>query len=61
MKFFRILKALKRDETAALSLDWPLATAYLLGLAQVIMTIVGSSVTGLGDAIVADHKKSKAS
>jgi Flp pilus assembly pilin Flp len=57
MKLLHSLIAFKRDDSGALTIDWALMVASIVALGQVVMTVVGSSLTGLGDAIVVDQRK----
>jgi Flp pilus assembly pilin Flp len=54
MKFLNIFKAFKSDESGAVTVDWVVLTAAIVGLGMVVMTTVGGGIEGLGDAIVAD-------
>ena len=42
------------DESGAVTVDWVVLTAAIVGLGMVVMTTVGGGIEGLGDAIVAD-------
>ena len=54
MKLQNLFKAFKKDESGAVTVDWVVLTAAIVGLGMVVMTTVGGGVTGLGDAIVTD-------
>jgi Flp pilus assembly pilin Flp len=54
MKLMTIFKAFKKDESGAVTVDWVVLTAAIVGLGMVVMTTVGGGITGLGDAIVTD-------
>ncbi len=54
MKLLNIFKAFKKDESGAVTVDWVVLTAAIVGLGMVVMTTVGGGITGLGDAIVTD-------
>jgi len=61
MKILRFLKSFRADDSGSLALDWPSLTAAIIGFGQVIMTVVGSGVTGLGDAVVIDKRSHRMS
>jgi Flp pilus assembly pilin Flp len=54
MKLQNLFKAFKKDESGAVTVDWVVLTAAIVGLGMVVMTTVGGGITGLGDAIVTD-------
>ena len=54
MKLLNLFKAFKNDESGAVTVDWVVLTAAIVGLGMVVMTTVGGGITGLGDAIVTD-------
>ena len=54
MKLLNLFKAFKKNESGAVTVDWVVLTAAIVGLGMVVMTTVGGGVTGLGDAIVTD-------
>ena len=54
MKFFKMFKKFNDDESGAVTVDWVVLTAAIVGLGMVVMTTVGGGITGLGDAIVDD-------
>ena len=54
MKIANFFKAFKNDESGAVTVDWVVLTAAIVGLGMVVMTTVGGGITGLGDAIVDD-------
>ena len=54
MKFLNIFKTFKNDESGAVTVDWVVLTAAIVGLGMVVMTTVGGGITGLGDEIVSD-------
>ena len=54
MKLLNLFKAFKKDEAGAVTVDWVVLTAAIVGLGMVVMTTVGGGITGLGDAIVTD-------
>ena len=54
MKLLNLFKTFKKDESGAVTVDWVVLTAAIVGLGMVVMTTVGGGITGLGDAIVTD-------
>ncbi len=54
MKIANFFKAFHNDESGAVTVDWVVLTAAIVGLGMVVMTTVGGGITGLGDAIVTD-------
>ena len=54
MKLLNLFKSFKSDEAGAVTVDWVVLTAAIVGLGMVVMTTVGGGITGLGDSIVTD-------
>ncbi len=54
MKLLNIFKSFKNDESGAVTVDWVVLTAAIVGLGMVVMTQVGTSVTGLAGEIATD-------
>ena len=54
MSFKNICKAFSKDESGAVTVDWVVLTAAIVGLGMVVMVSVGGGITGLGDDIVSD-------
>jgi Flp pilus assembly pilin Flp len=54
MKLLNIFKGFKNDESGAVTVDWVVLTAAIVGLGMVVMTTVGGGITGLGNKIVED-------
>ena len=48
------LKNFKNDESGAVTVDWVVLTAAIVGLGMVVMKIVGGGIEGLGNDIVSD-------
>ena len=46
--------AFLKDEAGAVTVDWVVLTAAIVGLGMVVMTTVGGGIEGLGSAIVSD-------
>jgi Flp pilus assembly pilin Flp len=54
MKFSNIFKAFANDEAGAVTVDWVVLTAAIVGLGMVVMTTVGGGIEGLGNKVVTD-------
>ena len=54
MKLMNFFKTFKNDEAGAVTVDWVVLTAAIVGLGMVVMTTVGGGIEGLGQAIVDD-------
>jgi Flp pilus assembly pilin Flp len=54
MKLLNLFKTFKSDEAGAVTVDWVVLTAAIVGLGMVVMTTVGGGIEGLGDKIVDD-------
>ena len=54
MKLLNLFKAFKKDESGAVTVDWVVLTAAIVGLGMVVMTTVGGGITQLGTDIVTD-------
>jgi Flp pilus assembly pilin Flp len=54
MKLMNILKKFHNDENGAVTVDWVVLTAAIVGLGLVVMQTVGDGVVSLGDDIAAD-------
>ena len=54
MKLLSIFKAFKKDESGAVTVDWVVLTAAIVGLGMVVMSSVGGSITGLAGEIATD-------
>ena len=54
MTFLNILKSFKNDEAGAVTVDWVVLTAAIVGLGMVVMTTVGGGIEDLGAKIVSD-------
>ena len=46
--------AFLNDETGAVTVDWVVLTAAIVGLGMVVMTTVGKGIEDLSDTIVSD-------
>ena len=54
MKMINLFKNFARDEDGAVTVDWVVLTAAIVGLGMVVMTTVGGGIEGLGDQVVTD-------
>ena len=54
MKLKNIINKFFNDESGAVTVDWVVLTAAIVGLGMVVMTTVGGGIEGLGDSIVTD-------
>jgi Flp pilus assembly pilin Flp len=54
MNILNIFKAFKNDEAGAVTVDWVVLTAAIVGLGLVVMTTVGDGIDGLGDNVATD-------
>ena len=51
MKFFNILNNFRNDEDGAVTVDWVVLTAAIVGLGIAVLTTVGTGVNELGEDI----------
>jgi Flp pilus assembly pilin Flp len=54
MKLFKFAKNFARDEDGAVTVDWVVLTAAIVGLGIAVLTTVGGGVMDLGNAIGTD-------
>ncbi len=54
MKLLNIFKSFKNDEAGAVTVDWVVLTAAIVGLGMVVMTTVGDGINGLGVQVAND-------
>lgn len=52
MKFATLFKAFSKDESGAVTVDWVVLTAAIVGLGIVVLTTVGGGVETLAGNIV---------
>jgi len=50
MKLFALLKNFRADESGAVTVDWVVLTAAIVGLGVVVMTTVGGGIETLATA-----------
>ncbi|RAP40285.1 hypothetical protein BYZ73_15880 [Rhodovulum viride] len=53
MKLFKLFKTFAKDESGAVTVDWVVLTAAIVGLGIAVLGTVRSGVNGLGDKIEA--------
>ena len=51
MEFFKITKRFKKDEDGAVTVDWVVLTAAIVGLGVAVLASVRSATVTLGDRI----------
>ncbi|MCL4188222.1 MAG: hypothetical protein KJZ85_11490 [Rhodobacteraceae bacterium] len=51
MKLFNLVKKFRNDEAGAVTVDWVVLTAAIVGLGIVVMTTVGGGITTLSGNI----------
>ena len=54
MKLLNLFKTFKNDESGAVTVDWVVLTAAIVGLGLVVMQTVGGGIEDLSTGIVAD-------
>ena len=54
MKLLNLFKTFKNDESGAVTVDWVVLTAAIVGLGLVVMTTVGGGIEKLGTGIADD-------
>jgi Flp pilus assembly pilin Flp len=60
MKLFKFLKTFKSDESGAVTVDWVVLTAAIVGLGIAVLTAVSTQVGVVTDAIEADLARAPA-
>ena len=50
----KLIQNFRKSECGAVTVDWVVLTAAIVGLGMVVMTTVGEGITGLADDIVTD-------
>jgi len=53
MKLYNLIKTFKNDEAGAVTVDWVVLTAAIVGLGIAVIAAVSSGTTSLGDNISA--------
>lgn len=54
MTLLNIFKKFHNDESGAVTVDWVVLTAAIVGLGLVVMSTVGGAIEGASDAIESD-------
>ena len=54
MKLLNIFKTFKNDEAGAVTVDWVVLTAAIVGLGMVVMGTVGGGIETLSGTVVTD-------
>ena len=54
LKLRKLFKSFRADESGAVTVDWVVLTAAIVGLGMVVMKTVGVGVTDLGHRIVGE-------
>ncbi len=54
MKFFKLAKTFSRDEDGAVTVDWVVLTAAIVGLGIAVITSVSGGVKNLGGQITTE-------
>ena len=52
LKLRKLFKSFRADESGAVTVDWVVLTAAIVGLGMVVMKTVGGGIEGLGNDIV---------
>ena len=60
MKLLNIFKSFKNDEAGAVTVDWVVLTAAIVGLGIVVMNVVGGGIEGLSADIVTELENTTA-
>lgn len=51
MKLMNVFKAFTKDESGAVTVDWVVLTAAIVGLGMVVMTTVGGGLENLSGSV----------
>jgi Flp pilus assembly pilin Flp len=54
LKLRKLFTNFKSDESGAVTVDWVVLTAAIVGLGMVVMKVVGGGIEGMGSKIVTD-------
>lgn len=54
MKLLSIFKTFRKDEAGAVTVDWVVLTAAIVGLGLVVMNTVGTAIKGQATAVAAN-------
>ena len=59
MKLAQLFKAFSKDECGAVTVDWVVLTAAIVGLGMVVVTSVGGGIETMGGGIATELGKSE--
>ena len=54
MELFKLVKNFRKDEDGAVTVDWVVLTAAIVGLGIAVMVAISDNIGGVTDAIEAD-------
>ena len=54
MKLLNLFKSFKSNESGAVTVDWVVLTAAIVGLGMIVITSVGGGITSLATRVSAD-------
>lgn len=54
LKLRKLFKSFRADESGAVTVDWVVLTAAIVGLGMVVMKTVGGGIQDLGGKVAAD-------
>jgi Flp pilus assembly pilin Flp len=54
MKLLNLFKSFKNDESGAVTVDWVVLTAAIVGLGLLVMATIGPAIEDTADVIVGD-------
>jgi Flp pilus assembly pilin Flp len=49
MKLFKLFNKFRNDESGAVTVDWVVLTAAIVGLGVIVITVVGDSIESVAD------------
>jgi Flp pilus assembly pilin Flp len=49
MKLFKLFNKFRSDESGAVTVDWVVLTAAIVGLGVIVITVVGDSIESVAD------------
>ncbi|WP_172296918.1 Flp family type IVb pilin [Pseudoruegeria sp. HB172150] len=51
MRLFKLIKRFERDDDGAVTVDWVVLTAAIVGLGIAVLTVVGAATDDYADAV----------
>lgn len=54
MNIFSLVKKFRSDESGAVTVDWVVLTAAIVGLGVLVVSTIGGSIDALGDRIAGE-------